>query len=146
MVFIYSAEMLEVSLQPKDCICPSKGYTCHVNMASEINWNTNTTEENTFFATVTGRFGEDEMGGFRVNFTFEPHQNLANFTSTLLVTNIHLNETDVSCEGRVTTDVNNSSTTTICIVGMSEYFCFEGMFTVLPYRSCIITYKPVTGM
>ena len=110
--------MVEVSLQPKDCICPSKGYTCHANLASEINWKTNTTDENTFFATASGRVGKGEMGGFRVNFTFEPHQTVANFTSTLLVTNIHLNGTDVTCEGRITVDVNNSSTTTICIVGM----------------------------
>ena len=112
--------MFEVSLQPKDCICPSKGYTCHVNLASEISWTTNTTEENRFFATATGRVGDGEMGGFRVNFTIEPQQTLANFTSTLVVVNIHLNRTDVTCEGRVTADVNNSSTTTICVIGMLE--------------------------
>ena len=112
--------MVEVSLQPKDCICPSKGYTCHVNLASDISWTTNTTDENTFFAIVSGRVGEGEMGGFRVNFTIDPLQTVANFTSTLLVTNIHLNGTDVTCEGRVTADVDNSSTTTICIVGMLD--------------------------
>ena len=74
-------EMFEVSLQPKDCICPSKGYTCHANLASEISWKRNTMEENTFFATDTGRVGEGEMGGFRVNFTIEPHQTVANFTN-----------------------------------------------------------------
>ena len=116
-MFTFYAEMVEVLLQPKDCICPSKGYTCHANLASEIIWKTSTTDEDTFFATLSGR---GEMGGFRVNFTFEPHQTLANFTSTLLITNIHLNEADVTCEGRITVDVNNSSTTTICIIGMLE--------------------------
>ena len=116
--------MVEVSLQPEDCICPSNGYTCHVNLALDITWITNTTEEDTFFATASGRIGKAEMGGFRVNFTFEPHQMVVNFTSTLLVTNICLNETDVTCEGRVTVDVGNSSTTTICIIGMLEYALF----------------------
>ena len=122
-MFIFYAEMVEVSLQPQDCISPSKGYACHVNLASEISWKTNTTEENTFFAIVSGRVGDGEVGGFRVNFTIEPQQTLANFTSTLLVTNIHLNETDVTCEGKAAAaaaDVNNGSTTTICIIGMLE--------------------------
>ena len=115
--------MVEVSLQPKDCICPSKGYTCHANLVSEISWKTDTTDENIFFATLSGRVSEGEMGGFIVNFIYRRHLSLANFTSTLLVTNIHLNETDITCEGRITVDVNDSSTTTICIVGMLEYIC-----------------------
>ena len=82
----------------------------------------------------SGRVGKAEMGGFRVNFTFDPNQTLANFTSTLLVTNIHLNETDVTCEGRIAVDVNNRGTTTICY-RVCSVFALKPRFTVGPASS-----------
>lgn len=117
--FIYIfADMIEVSLQPRDCICPSKGYTCHLKLASEISWKTNTTSATDFLYTASGRYSERRINGFQVNFTHVlGMNNLVNFTSTLLVTDINLNATDITCEGLIG-GMTANDTITLCIIGM----------------------------
>ena len=121
-IYIYiSADMIEVSLQPRNCICPSKGYTCNVSNALEFNWKTNTTSAPDLLYTTNGRASKRRINGFLVNFThMEGMNHLANFTSTLLVTDINLNATDITCEGLIGGMIAND-TITLCIIGMLRY-------------------------
>ena len=115
--YIY-ADMIEVSLQPKTCICPSKGYTCHVSNALELNWKTSTTSTPDLLYTTSGRARERHINGFQVNFTYVLLiNNLANFTSTLLVTDINLNTTNITCEA-IIRGMTANDTITLCIIGM----------------------------
>ena len=57
-----------------------------------------------------------EEGGFQIRFV----RNLDNFSSVLHVTNLNLNETDITCEGVYFVQMSRlrlTNTTKICIVG-----------------------------
>ena len=118
--YIYTISgVFSVLLQPRGCICPNDGYTCQVNLATEINWITNSTTGNDLAYTPSGLGSIRNEGYFRVNFTHEQATRyLYNFTSTLIVTDFNANGTNVTCEkfdGVMATDYE---IIVICIVGM----------------------------
>ena len=114
--------MLEVSIQPKGCICPSQGYTCQAKKSLLLNWDptcNTTTGDNLAFSVI--KHGDDiverECGGFKVNYT-SPNTDgqLPTIISTLLVTNHSVNGTDLTCEGLLEGRKSND-TIPICIIG-----------------------------
>ena len=111
--------MLDVSLSPRTCSCPNTTYTCEVNNATDIRWRTSTTgDTDIFYYTVNSDTSYRERDGFHVNFTHKQAGDLVyNFTSTLEVTDLNQNETNLTCEGSRGKD-KIINTTQICIVGM----------------------------
>ena len=115
--------MSEVSIQPKRCICPSEGYTCQTKDLTLLNWYptcNNTTDDDLEFDTLilgSSTVVERECGGFKVNFSAEHRRGqLPTITSTLLVTNLSVNGTNLTCEGAfLGTTIND--TIPICVVG-----------------------------
>ena len=115
-------EMLEVSIQPKGCICPSQGYTCQAKNSLTLNWyptcNTTTGDDLTF--SVARHGGADiirECGGFKVNYSSHgADRQFPTIISTLLVTNHSVNGTDFTCEG-IFGDRESNDTVPICIIG-----------------------------
>ena len=90
--------MLDISLRPRTCSCPNATYTCEVNDATGINWKTNTTgDSDVFLYTVSSDTKHRNDDGFRVRFTFEEAGEFVyNFTSTLEVTDLDQNETNLT--------------------------------------------------
>lgn len=93
-----------------------------MNFSTEINWETNNTGGSVFLYTANSGENNRCEGGFQVNYT---HQSsigsvLSNFTSTLLVTKLDVNGTDVICEGTAGMTADDD-TITICIVGKKLY-------------------------
>jgi hypothetical protein len=118
ILFFRNIESLDISLQPRSCICPSEGYTCQVKLATALVWKTNSTTENDIkFNPSDG--GYEYKDGFKVNATAvqgtEESKLLFNFTSTLLVTELKANGTNVTCE-KIEGMMTNSDTITICLV------------------------------
>ena len=113
--------MLDISLTPRTCSCPNAKYTCEVYDATEIKWRTNTTRtsnKDIFLYTATSDTSHREYGGFQVSFTFEQRGDLvSNFRSTLEVTDLDQNETDLTCEGSRGQTMTVNTTTEICIIG-----------------------------
>ena len=118
-------------MKPRHCICPDEVYTCHVSLATEIQWITNRTGDNDFEYSVTD--GDDEpfqeTDGFRVTFTNERATvDFDNLTSTLLITDLAVNKTDLTCKGTAVlnrdniTEINN--TIRICVVGKNTRNAF----------------------
>ena len=94
--------MLEISLKPEGCLCPNEGYTCHVNLGTEIAWITTATVHETLVHSLTSTSGDfRDVGGFRANFTGEQATDAYdNFTSTLFVVNVlDVNGTNLTCRG-----------------------------------------------
>ena len=119
-----------VSLQPRGCICPNEGYTCHVTNATEINWITSTTTGNDLLYTSSGYESSRSESYFRVNYTHIPTVTrlLFDFTSTLFVTNFTANGTNVTCQKIVGGMATDSDTIVICVVGMS----------IISVRQCLL--------
>ena len=115
--------MLEVSIQPKGCICPAEGYTCQAKDSLVLNWyptcNTTTGENLTFYSRgySDDTIVERECGSFKVNYSSQgPIEKLPTIISTLLVTNISVKGTDLTCEGILGSEKSND-TIPICIIG-----------------------------
>ena len=114
--------MLKVSIQPKGCICPSEGYTCQTYNSTLLNWyptcNTATGDDLEFDVIMYGAdIVERECGGFKVNYSSEHHRGqLPSVTSTLLVTNLSVNGTNLTCEGTFREMISNDKIP-ICVVG-----------------------------
>ena len=107
---------------PGHCICPNENYSCVVNSAIDIAWRTNTTVRDDFELSVTAGDAKrhSEVGGFQVTLSRSSDLEFSNFTSTLHVRDLKLNESNITCEcthvaesgfERVTT------TTTVCVIG-----------------------------
>ena len=121
--------MLEVSVKPKNCICPGESYGCEVTFATKIEWITSIYDNDGLFAEYTlSDAGDEEIqetDDFYVTFMGSAAtDDLDNYTSTLLVTNVLANGTILTCRGSVRyrrqnrTKVHNDSTK-ICLVGKS---------------------------
>ena len=133
--------MLDVSLSPRTCSCPNTTYTCEVNDATDIRWKTSTTgDTDMFYYDVNSDTSYREDNSFQVKFTYmyeEEDDTKFNFTSTLKVTDLDQNETNLTCEGIIGRSAI-SNTTQICIVGITthklhQYCLFSVLFSVL-YR------------
>ena len=95
--FVEIGEMLEASVKPKECICPDEGYSCEVALAGEIIW---MTESNLIFGYSLSDLDDEEMGGFKVNFSgVVATDSLDNYTSQLFVTSLDVNGTELTCTG-----------------------------------------------
>ena len=111
-------------LQPKRCICPNEGYTCQVELATEISWITTATTETELLYTPSGLGRSRNVSDFRVNFTHnQATEFLFNFTSTLLVTDFNANGTNITCVNIRSGKITDDDTTMICIVGMFIHMC-----------------------
>ena len=131
--------LLEASVKPKNCICPGESYGCEVTFATKIDWKTSIYENDGLFAEYTLLDADDkeiqETDDFYVTFMGSiATDDLDNYTSTLLVTNVFVNGTILTCRGSAhdrredRTEVRNDSTK-ICLVGKS-----------IPVRRRIICY------
>jgi hypothetical protein len=116
--------LLEASVKPKNCICPGESYSCEVTFAREIAWKAY--ENDALFAEYSLLDEDDEeiqeTDYFYVTFMGSiATDDLDNYTSTLLVTNLRANGTILTCRGSVhdrredRTEVRNDSTK-ICLV------------------------------
>ena len=112
---------LEVSLTSRDCICADESYSCVVSSGIAIAWLTNTTtDREDLELSVTNDDDEIyiEKGGFQVSFRREPG---GNYYSTLHITDLSLNETELICEGTGIIGMANTermtNTTVICVRG-----------------------------
>ena len=96
-----------------------------VNSAIDIAWRTNTTVRDDFALSVTAADAErhSEEGGFQVTLSRQESSSdleFSNFTSTLHVRDLKLNESNITCE---CTHVSESgfervtTTTTVCVIG-----------------------------
>ena len=116
-------EMLETTLSPRHCICPNESYTCHVNLAEEMSWITETTDSGTFEYPFDDATEVPILysGGFQAGFSREQAtRDLDNFTSTLFVTDLAVNGTVLTCEGKATVmrmRETREDTISICIIG-----------------------------
>ena len=112
--------MLEFSLQPDSCICPSDNYTCQADGVIQMEWKSGALDRSSdpriVFSIAAINNNNDESGGFRAHFTEEPIGDTNSLiTSTLLVTNLSVNGSNLTCEAAardITRDI-----ITICIVG-----------------------------
>ena len=105
-------------LTPKHCICPTGNYTCEVNSGIEIEWRTSTTTDGDLEHDLDDEDEYVEKGGLQVFFR---RQQGGNFSSTLHVRDLGLNETNLTCEGVRFVDMaifeTRKDNVSICIVG-----------------------------
>ena len=135
-------------MKPRHCICPDEIYTCHVSLATEIQWITNRTGDNDFEYSVTDGDNEpfQETDGFRVTFTNERATvDFDNLTSTLLITDLAVNETDLTCRGTAVLKRDNIMTIyniiRICVVGKNTHQCILSILIItILCRQCYLTY------
>ncbi|CAI8005357.1 hypothetical protein GBAR_LOCUS4180 [Geodia barretti] len=113
---ISGTDNLPLLLPPQRCLCPNEDYICEVTSGVGIVWRT-VTINGTGLSVIND---EDtlyiEEGGFQIRFV----RNLGNFTSVLHVSNLNLNETDITCEGIYFVQISRlrlTNTTKICIAG-----------------------------
>ena len=105
---------------PKHCICPDESYTCHVSLVGELEWITDSTElEYSVFDPINENFIYTDS--FRVNVSIAHGDILGNITSTLSVTDLSVNGTELTCQGverrmGIKTAINESIK--ICVIGM----------------------------
>ena len=106
---------------PKVCVCPNESYTCEVKFATLLILSIDSNE------IQYGRIGEatyHEVGNFRVRLSGinTAESFLLNFTSTLSVSDLAANGSNLTCEGFA-----NPNTTfdniTVCVIGKVALNC-----------------------
>ena len=114
---------LQILLTPRDCICPSKTYTCEVNAGIVIEWLATTTSDDDLELSVTS--GTDELYidsyGFQVTIR---RLGGGTYTSTLHVRDLGLNGTNLTCQSSYLKNfeaVSMRKTISICIVGNNSF-------------------------
>ena len=115
------SDNLPLLLPSKRCLCPKKDYRCEVTSGVGIAWRTVTISKIELSVTSDDDTLYTEEGGFQIRFL----RNLSNFTSVLHVSNLNLNETDLTCEGVYFVQMSRlrlTNTTKICIAG--TYFVY----------------------
>ena len=108
-----------------------------------MQWITNRTD---FEYSVTDDSDDpfQETDGFRVTFTNERATvDYDNFTSTLLITDLAVNETDLTCRGVAFLNRDSimtiNNTIRICVVGKNTHNeC--SVLIIIMYRQCYLTY------
>ena len=144
-----NAESLKVSLSPQNCICPNEGYTCEVNLGTEISWMTENTDDLEFsLFDMDDEF--QQTNNLQVVFSGVIATDLFdNYTSTLFIlTPLIVNGTNITCTGQAT--IRNTSgihtettnvTTRACIIGNIHYYTRQIRIDHnVDHRSCITTY------
>ena len=112
--------MLKISLTPQTCSCPNTSYTCEVDDATEIRWATEYSNQ-IFVYTENSLVGQSlqTTDNFQVTFTRTEEGEYHNFTSTLHVTNLDQNGTNLTCLGHKHTSTIKD-TIRICIIGIQD--------------------------
>ena len=142
-----------MSVKSKECICPDGSYICVVNVASQIKWFTAALDSNKLEYSLLSASGDfRDEGGFRVNFSSTMHsEDFDNFTSFLFVVNLALNDTFVTCEGRIISsrmivEINND-TVLICIIGMFTHAISKIIsFLLQLYRTSLSSHWAISGV
>ena len=118
---------LETLLTPRDCICPSKNYTCRVNAGIEITWLTvTTTSDDDLELSTTTAMDEVYIDNYGLQVTLRKLGG-GNYTSTLHVRDLGLNGTNLTCRGSYEENfelVTETETLPICVEG-KMYFCLD---------------------
>ena len=117
-----STVALEVSLNPRHCICPNENYTCDVKSGIGLAWLTNTTLPDDLEHSTSRTDDEQymEKGGFQVAFNrIERNE----YNSTLHVRDLGLNQTVLTCEGSTIVNLSTleaimkTDNITLCVSG-----------------------------
>ena len=109
-------------MRPQSCICPSDGYTCQAYEVFQMKWLSHTFTESDvddllYSVLNSGSYLKKETAGFQANFTGQViSPGVANITSTLVITDLNVNGTQLTCESRGLEMIRNE-TLEICIVG-----------------------------
>ena len=138
--------MLEVSLKPEHCTCPNDGYTCVVRQGIE-EWVANTSTFVKFSLSDENGTITDSSDIFQADFL----QNFSALYSTLFVTDLSVNESNITCQGIalvVNMLVTSSETVEICVIGKYTLpnFCEYEFIIIILFRSCITTYYYVSSV
>ena len=110
------SDNLPLLLPSKRCLCPKEDYRCEVTSGVGVAWRTVTINRTELSITNDEDTLYTEEGGFQIRFV----RNLGNFTSVLHVSNLNLNETNITCEGIYFDQMSTlrlTNTTKICIAG-----------------------------
>ncbi|CAI8047791.1 hypothetical protein GBAR_LOCUS26447, partial [Geodia barretti] len=140
---ISGTDNLPLLLPSKRCLCPKEDYRCEVTSGVGVAWRTVTINRTGLSAINDEDTLYTEEGGFQIRFL----RNLDNYTSVLHVSNLNLNETDITCEGVYVVQMSRlrlTNTTKICIAGPASPP--TSLSVVCDFSSAVVSFQsPVYG-
>lgn len=114
-----------VSVEPHRCICPSQNYTCQADNVIRMRWVSESLTSTggpiiySLLDDENERMAEQQRDGL-VQVTFKQTmivESSANISSSLFITNLTLNETNITCHVSVMVGQNCEETIPMCIIG-----------------------------
>ena len=123
---VYSAELAtQVSIGPKECICPSEGYVCQADFVTSLDWTSDTIVPNSLYYSTRSEIDTNTDGkqvkGYKSFLTAKVLLDLVvNLTTEIFITDPLLNGTELRCEGS-TIQNSDIDTLTVCITGGHNY-------------------------
>ena len=114
---------LETLLTPRGCICPSKNYTCEVRAGIGIVWQGETIPEDGLEHSVNTVAEERYIADYGFQVTLR-RIGVGNYTSTLHVSDLGLNETNLTCRGLNVENfmtISEAHSISICVTGNILY-------------------------
>ena len=113
--------MVDVTVEPHSCICPSQNYTCQADLVVGMEWQSDVlSEEIDYNKLSSSKNVEISRDGVRVYFTdITAGGNAFNITSYLFITDIQrVNESRFLCEAYTPAIGSRDNTSvTICVIG-----------------------------
>ena len=110
---------IEVSVQPHSCVCPTHNYTCQADNVFIMRWTSESLTEPISHALDLDTESEIQRDDIYVKFieTSLRVRGVVNLTSNLFITDLSVNETNITCVATSNVGSTDNETITMCVTG-----------------------------
>ena len=108
-----------VSVQPHSCVCPSQNYTCQADNVFIMQWTSESLTEPIAHVANFATKSEIQRDDIYVLFTETSSRvrGVVNLTSNLFITDLRVNETNITCVATSNVGSTDNETITMCVTG-----------------------------